>query len=93
MRSIIEEDRPHAREALYWEHEGNSGVRKGPWKLVRDYPGPWELYNMQDDRPENHNQAAEKPEIVQELDALWQDWARRVKVQDWNELLEHRRGR
>jgi arylsulfatase len=33
--------REHARKVLTWEHEGNCGVRKGKWKLVREYIGPW----------------------------------------------------
>lgn len=28
------EDHPHTREVLYWEHEGNCGIRKGRWNLV-----------------------------------------------------------
>ena len=26
--------------AIYWEHEGNAGVREGKWKLVRICPAP-----------------------------------------------------
>ena len=38
------------RPPMFWEHEGNAAVRIGQWKLVRNYPGPWELYDM-DGRP------------------------------------------
>jgi len=43
--------------ALYWEHTGNAAIRRGPWKLVREYPAPWELYDMSKDRSEQHNLA------------------------------------
>jgi len=35
---------------LFWEHEGNSAVRLGHWKLVRRHNQPWELYNLEADR-------------------------------------------
>ena len=69
------------REALYWEHEGNRAVRQGSWKLVaKNADGPWELYDMAQDRAELHDVAAEHPEKVQELSALWQAWAERANV-------------
>ncbi|MEZ5952277.1 MAG: arylsulfatase [Planctomycetaceae bacterium] len=34
------------RRALYWEHEGNQGVRQGDWKGVRTHRQKWELYNL-----------------------------------------------
>ncbi|MGH3655492.1 MAG: arylsulfatase, partial [Micromonosporaceae bacterium] len=34
-----------AERTLYWEHEGNAGVRQGRWKLVRKHAQPWELYD------------------------------------------------
>src|SRR6185503_10609228 len=33
------------RPPMFWEHEGNAAVRIGRWKLVRRYPGAWELYD------------------------------------------------
>ena len=38
----------------------------------------WELYNMEDDKTETQNLAAQHPEIVKELAALYKQWHRRV---------------
>ncbi len=35
--------RPHGRQVLVWEHEGNCGIRKGRWKLVREYLDAWRI--------------------------------------------------
>jgi len=61
-----------ARESLWWLHEGNRALRAGDWKLVATKDTPWELYDLKTDRAESHNLAAEKPEKVRELAALWQ---------------------
>jgi arylsulfatase A-like enzyme len=81
------------REVLYWEHEGNKAVRRDKWKLVCKYPGAWELYDMEADRTELQDRAAEEPEIAAELQALWEAWAARCGVMPWDELLELRRQR
>src|SRR5699024_8847484 len=51
LMPIVEDDTPK-NDPLFWEHEGNAGIREGQWKLVRDYPGDWELYDMANDRTE-----------------------------------------
>ena len=60
---------------LYWEFHENpttdQAIRKGDFKAVRHDPkGEIELYNLISDRKEEHNIAAENPEIVKEMEAL-----------------------
>lgn len=71
---------------LAWEHEGNRAIRRGDWKLVATYRGPWQLYDLKKDRTETVNLAARHPEKVRELANLWQQWADRVGVIPWEEL-------
>ncbi|MDE2951356.1 MAG: arylsulfatase [Chloroflexota bacterium] len=68
---------------LYWEHEGNRALRIGDWKLVSKHPGPWELYNMIEDRTELNDLAASEKERVRNMSASYAAWARRCEVRDW----------
>jgi arylsulfatase A-like enzyme len=65
---------------IYWEHEGNAGVRWEKWKLVRVYKKPWELYNIDADRAEMHDLAKKDPQKTLEMIELWTDWARHNQV-------------
>lgn len=86
-------NKPHKREVLYWEHEGNKAIRKGKWKLVRKYPGEWELYDMEADRTETNNIIKDHPETAGELAELYEQWAARCDVMPWTELQELRKKR
>lgn len=68
------------RKAMFWEHEGNAAVRIGKWKLVRAYPDPWELYDMEADRTELHDVAAQHPERVADMARQYEAWAKRCGV-------------
>jgi arylsulfatase A-like enzyme len=68
------------RGPLFWEHEGNAAIRVGKWKLVRKYPGAWELYDMELDRTELHDLAAKHTERVSEMKAQYEAWAKRCGV-------------
>ncbi len=69
------------REAIYWEHEGNRAVRAGDWKLVaKGAEADWELYNLAVDRSEQNNLATTHPQRVQELSAMWDNYAQRAMV-------------
>lgn len=76
---------PHGGEAQAKVHPGSQPgtyVRKGDWKLIRFYADNddgsdrLELYNLKDDLGETKNLAAEKPEIVRELNDLITDFLR-----------------
>ncbi len=70
-------------KALFWEHEGNSAVRMGKWKLVSKYPNYWELHDMEADRTEMHDLADQYPQRVKEMAALYDTWAKHVGVHSW----------
>ncbi|QDT02180.1 Arylsulfatase [Rubripirellula lacrimiformis] len=69
-------DRP-----LFWEHEGNAGIRVGDRKLVRlGMKGEWELFDLKADRTEQENLAAENVDEVQSLSRQWRQWAKSANV-------------
>jgi len=64
-------------EWMFWEHENNCAVRWGKWKAIQRYgTDHWELYDLDADRTETRNLAAERPELVTQLTGKWHDWAR-----------------
>ncbi len=65
---------------LVWEHEGNRAIRDGRWKLVAKENQPWELYDLDVDRSESHDLAAQHPDRVQRMTADWDAWAARAHV-------------
>lgn len=75
--------KPLDHRTIFFEHEGNSAVRKGKWKLVRLHKQDWELYNMERDRTEIHNLIGEFPKIAEELKKEYDVWAGRVNVLPW----------
>ncbi len=74
-------DKEIERDALFWEHEGNAAIRVGDWKLVRQgAKRSWELFNLEVDRTEQNDLAANKPLRVGELRKRWTDWALKHNV-------------
>lgn len=73
---------------MYWEHIGNSAIRRGQWKLVREYGSEWELYDLSEGRTEQHNVASEHPDLVATLVADYQAWADRVGVIPRERILD-----
>jgi arylsulfatase len=66
-------------ETLWWMHEGHRAVRQGDWKLVAAKGDPWELYNVLEDRSEQHNLAQLKPKLVNDLAATWETTAEGIR--------------
>ncbi|MEM7112049.1 MAG: arylsulfatase [Chloroflexota bacterium] len=72
---------------LFWEHQGNCAVRFDNWKLVREFGGAWELYDMNTDRTELHNLVAKNRPMAEQLTRLYSEWAGQIGVVEWELLL------
>ena len=77
--------KPLVRPAPFiWEHQGNRALRQGRWKIVaKGSGGAWELYDVEADRSELKNLAAQQPDRLRDLAALWDEHARRTHVLPW----------
>jgi arylsulfatase len=83
------EGREWARERpIFWEHEGNRAVRIGRWKLVSEYPGPWELYDIEADRTELHDLAGTERQRARTMARAYDEFAERAGVRVWGELFD-----
>jgi arylsulfatase len=72
LRPAFARDGTVFRDSLWWLHEGNRALRVGDWKIVAaGKDSPWELYDLSSDRSETKNLAADRPEKVRELAAIW----------------------
>jgi arylsulfatase len=80
-------------EPIFWEHEGNKAVRLGKYKLVQEWKANsnnWELYDLQVDRSETQNIIDQFPNKANEMIAMYEEWAVKVNVLPWKEVLEIR---
>ncbi len=72
------------QDYLAWELFGNRAVRQGDWKIRWEIEplgkARWELFNVTIDAAERHDRAAEKPEKLNTMIALWDDYARKNNV-------------
>jgi arylsulfatase A-like enzyme len=75
--------KPFEHGPMFWEHEGNRAARLGDWKLLAGHGEPWQLYNLADDRVEANDLSSKDPEKLDELKALYRDWAARCDIEPW----------
>lgn len=72
------------QDYIGWEIFGNRAVRQGEWKLRWQYKplgkGDWELFNLAADPAERKDLAAERPDKVRSLVALWDSYVRANNV-------------
>ena len=68
----------HAEPTAGWEIFGRRAIRKGSWKAAWLAPplgeGDWALYNLDEDPGELTDLAGERPEVLAELLAAWDDY-------------------
>lgn len=70
-------------EPIFFEHEGNRGVRDGKWKLVSRLQGPWQLFDMNADRTETKDLFTQHPHIAQKMIQQYEQWFQRDLVDQW----------
>jgi len=72
------------QDYLAWEIFGNRAVRQGEWKIRWQYKPlgkeQWELFNLTRDPGERNDLAAEYPDKVKALVALWDHYAKENNV-------------
>ena len=84
---------PH--QTLFWRYGDVLALRQGPWKLHKSESYPAQLYNLDSDIGETTDLAAQKPELVNALEAelagwnaqlskpLWEPQPLRGRTNDW----------
>jgi arylsulfatase A-like enzyme len=72
------------QDYLAWQIFGNRAVRQGDWKVRWQYrpygKGDWELFNVAKDPSERHDLAAQNPEKLKALLAVWDGYAKANNV-------------
>lgn len=80
MRGLLQgQAAPKRHELMVWDFHNYGGIvaiRDGKWKAVRrglltKKMTPWELYNIEADRSESNDLAAQHPETVKRLEQTW----------------------
>jgi arylsulfatase len=59
------------KDGIYQMFGNNRAYRLGDWKVVSQGLSSWELYHMSKDPTEQHNLAAQYPEKLEQLKAMW----------------------
>jgi arylsulfatase len=59
----------------------------GNWKLVAEHAKPWELYNIAQDRSEQHDLSQQEPERVKQMAAMYDAYAKRANVEPWEKVI------
>lgn len=78
---LLRDGRREGHDFIAWYLYGNRALRQGKWKLDWGVSRKqWEVYDMEADRTETHDLAAEQPERTAAMVELWQAWARRAEV-------------
>lgn len=77
---VLKGGRRDGHKSVCWATSGCRAIRMGQWKLVAAKGGPWELYDFTTDRTETRDLAGKFPEVVKDLGARWQQWAKRCDV-------------
>ena len=75
---------------LFWRSDYNHIVQYREWKLMMNgKDGKIWLYNIAGDREENNNLADEKPEIVEQLESMFEEWNMEMQEPAWPRVMDY----
>ena len=83
-----------AHEFLYWELGGHTAVRREQWKAVQ--PGKnkaWELYDLAQDLEEQHDLAAQQPDVLAKMKAIAEQSHEEAREGTFQDRTLHERDR
>ncbi|MCG8698022.1 MAG: T9SS type A sorting domain-containing protein [Bacteroidales bacterium] len=80
--SVINNTAEAKTDTIFWEHEGGKAARVGNWKIVALKNKAWQLYDLSNDISETNNLALQNTAKLNELKALWTEWAIKVGLVD-----------
>lgn len=75
LAPILAGKKLESRPPIHLLYGEDRGLRDGDWKLVSFRSGPWELYNIANDRTELKDLAATEPERVAAMSKKWHEIA------------------
>ena len=82
--SVLTENAALPPRNLYWKYNDKWAVRAHPWKLLAGEGGkngkPSQLFNLDDDRHEAKDLAAQHPELVRELTERYHAWQAEISL-------------
>jgi arylsulfatase A-like enzyme len=79
-------ERPH--EIMYWRRDSDYAIRRGDWKLAWNDGRPTgleriELFNLKEDKEEKNDLSTQYPEIVMELQDIFDEWDSKLPDSEW----------
>jgi arylsulfatase A-like enzyme len=74
---------PHER--LFWDRDGQCGMREGDYKLVRLKNRPWMLFNVVEDLSEEKDLSAVMPEKVKVMSRTYHEWLDPLPPARWTD--------
>ncbi|WP_136443778.1 arylsulfatase [Pacificoceanicola onchidii] len=85
---VFKKEHAQRERPIFWEHEGNSALRIGDWKLVRKHGEDWELHNMIEDRTELNDLSTRHATMREQMIKDYGGWAHNLGVRPWEDVVQ-----